>query len=78
MASYDAMALFTSVPVDPAILIVQQKLQQDPTLDNRTNMSIPHIIQLLEFCLKNTYFFSKVSIMNRYMVVPWAPPSAHS
>ena len=56
MASYDAKALFTSVPVDPSIQIVQQKLQQDPTLPNRTSMSIPHIIILLEFYLKNTYF----------------------
>ena len=56
MASFDVKALFTSVPVDTSIQIVQQKLQQDPTLQNRTSMSIPHIISLLEFCLKNTYF----------------------
>ena len=56
MASYDVKALFTSVPMDPSIQIVKQKLQQDPTLPNRTNMSIPHIVTLLEFFLKNTYF----------------------
>ena len=56
MASFDVKALFTSVPVDPSIQIVQQKLQQDSTLPNRTSMSISHIISLPEFCLKNTYF----------------------
>ena len=56
MASFEVKALFTSVPVDPAIQIVQQKLQHDPTLQSRTNMSIPHIISLLEFYIKNTYF----------------------
>ena len=56
MASYDFEALLTSAAVDPSIQIVQQKLQQDLTLHNRTNMSIPYIIQLLEFCLKSTYF----------------------
>ena len=36
--------------------IVKQKLQQDPLFLQRTNMSIPQIVTLLEFCLKNTYF----------------------
>ena len=55
--SFDGMALFTSVPVLPAIQIVKQRLQQDPTLPQRTSMSIPQITSLLEFCLTNTYFF---------------------
>ena len=53
---YDVKALFTSVPVDPSINIVQQKLTQDPKLHQRNSMSIQNIITLLEFCLKNTYF----------------------
>ena len=55
-ASFDVKALLTSVPVDPSIQIVQQKVTQDPTLPQRTNMSIQQIVKLLEFCLKNTYF----------------------
>ena len=49
-------ALFTSVPVKPAIQIVKQRLQQDNTLPQRTSMSIAQITSLLEFCLTNTYF----------------------
>ena len=56
ITSYDVKALFTSVPVGPSIKIVKQELLQDPTLPQRTNMSIQHIITLLEFCLKNIYF----------------------
>ena len=56
ISSYDVKVLFTSVPVDPAINIVQQRLTKDPTLTQRTQMSIPQIVTLLEFCLKNTYF----------------------
>ena len=56
ISSYDVKALFTSVPVDPAITIVQERLTQDPTLPQRTQMSIPQIITLLDFCLRNTYF----------------------
>ena len=32
MTSYDVKVLFTSVPMDPSINIVKQKLQQDPLL----------------------------------------------
>ena len=56
ISSYDVKALFTSVPVDPSINIVKQRLTQDFTLPQRTQMSIPQIVTLLEFCLKNTYF----------------------
>ena len=56
ITSYDVKAFFTSVPMEPSINIVKQKLHQDPTLSQRTNMSIQQIVTLLEFCLKNTYF----------------------
>ena len=78
MESFDVKALFTSVPVHPSIQIVQQRLQQDSTLPNRNNMSIPHIISLLEFYLKTHTSSSRVTIMNRYMVQPWVPLSAPS
>ena len=54
--SCDVKAVFTSVPVDPAISIIKNKLQQDPQLHKRTSMYIQHITTLLEFCLKNTCF----------------------
>ena len=56
MTSFNVKALFTSVPVVPSIHIVQQKLVQDSTLPQRSNMSIQQIVILLELCLKNTYF----------------------
>ena len=55
IASYDVMALFTSVPVDPAISITKQNIQQDTQLQNRTFMSIEHVSTLLGLCL-NTHF----------------------
>ena len=56
ITSFDVKALFTSVPIQPSIQIVKQRLQQDTTLPQRTCMSIPQIIILLELCLTNTYF----------------------
>ena len=49
-------ALFTSVPIDPALKIIKDLLVKDPTLKDRTVIGIDDIILLLEFCLKITYF----------------------
>ena len=56
ITSYDVSALFTSVPTDAAINIIQRRLELDQELHSRTTMKVEHIISLLEFCLKTTYF----------------------
>ena len=60
--SFDVSALFTSIPINPAIDIIKKLLEEDQDLKKRTSMTIDHIISLLEFCLKNTYF----SFQGRY------------
>ena len=54
--SYDVSALFTSIPREPAINIIEKQLKEDKDLHSRTNMKIHHIISLLRFCLDNSYF----------------------
>ena len=56
LSSYDVSALFTSVPIDPALNIIKDLLDKDNTLKERTVMEVRDIILLLKFCLKNTYF----------------------
>ena len=56
MASYYVKALFTSVPMDSSIAIVQCKLQQDPLLPKRTYMSNPPNSYPAGVYLKSTYF----------------------
>ena len=63
MVSYDVEALFTSVPVKPAITIIQKKLEADKDLHLRTKMSSKQIISLLEFCLTSTYFYISRQIL---------------
>ena len=46
---YDVSALFTSVPVEAAINIIQRRLELDQELHSRTTMKVEHIISLLEF-----------------------------
>ena len=57
--SYDVSALFTSIPIEPAIKIILKHLEEDKDLSNRTSMTVNHIICLLEFCLRNTCFSFK-------------------
>ena len=56
LSSYDVSALFTLVPIDPALNIIKDLLVKDTTLKEGTVMEVGDIILLLEFCLKNTYF----------------------
>ena len=60
--SYDVSELFTSIPIDPAIKTIKKYLGEDKDLSKRTSMTVNHIICLLEFCLRNTYF----SFQGRY------------
>ena len=56
MVSYDVEALFTSVPVEESISIIENLLEEDKDLHQRTAMSVNQIICLLKFCLNTTYF----------------------
>ena len=56
ITSYDVTALFTSIPVPSTLDIIRSTLEQDAELSNRTSMSADNIIELLSFCLNNTYF----------------------
>ena len=72
ITSFDVKAFFTSVPVTASIQIVKQKLQ-DPTLPQRTSMSIQQITTLLEVTSPTLSSSSRVSIMNRSKVLLWGP-----
>ena len=63
LSSYVVSALFTSVPVDPALNIIKDLLEKDHTLKERTVLAVSDIILQLEFS------------MNRLRVQPWVPQS---
>ena len=60
--SYDVKALFTSVPIQPALNIIEKLLEEDPGLQQRTSMTVKHITCFLEFCLRSTY----LTFQNKY------------
>ena len=53
---YDVNALFTSIPIQPAVNIIKKHLEEDKELHLRISVTVKHISCLLEFCLENTYF----------------------
>ena len=68
------ISLFTSVPIELALQVITQKLEQDHNLSNRTNISKSNIIRLSEFVLKTVSSNTTINIINKFQVVPWAPP----
>ena len=74
LSSYDVSALFTSVPIDPALKIIQDLLVKDPNLKDRTVIGIDDIILLLKFCLKNTYFSFKGQFFEQFEGVAMGSP----
>ena len=71
ITSYDVSALFTSIPIPSALDIINNKLQEDTDLHNKTNMTTHNIIELLDFCLNNTYFIFQGCSTNKPRVQPW-------
>ena len=56
ITSHDVSALFTYVPIEPAITIIRNKLELNQEIHKRTTMKVVQIISYYEFCLKTTYF----------------------
>ena len=59
--SFDVESLYTNVPVKEALNIIQIRLEQDQTMENRTSFPVNAIIKLLECCVNNSYFQEKRS-----------------
>ena len=52
LRSYDVSALFTSIPVNKAMVIIRRRLEEDENLNKRTALSPNDIITLLEKCFE--------------------------
>ena len=71
LTSYDVTSLFTSVPIDLAYNIIKDLLEKDEKLNDRTVLSVQNIIEVLGFCLHNTYFHFKINSMSRLKKWLW-------
>ena len=55
-ASFAVESLFTNIPIDTGVQPALQKLENDPSLANRTTMTPAQIAELSTFVLRSTYF----------------------
>ncbi len=56
MVSFDIVSLFTNVPIAEALNVILVMLQNDENLLDRTSLDAVTVIELVELCLKSTYF----------------------
>ena len=74
LSSYDITSLFTSVPIDPTLDIIKDLLEKDEKLNDRTVLSVQDILELLGFCLHNTYFSFQNKFYEQVEEAPMGSP----
>jgi hypothetical protein len=56
LISFDVVSLFTNVPIDEALQVISKELRNYGTLAEPSVLQAEAIMELLEVCLKTTYF----------------------
>ena len=74
LSSDDVTSLFTSVPIDPAFNVIKDLLEKDEKLNDRIVLLVQNIIELLGFCLHNTYFPFENKFYEQVEGVPMGSP----
>jgi hypothetical protein len=56
LINFDVISLFTYIPVDEALQVIRNKLHNNVSLAEWSALQVEDITELLEVCLKTTYF----------------------
>ena len=57
LVSFDVKSLFTNIPIDEAVRVIFEKMNENEELvSDRTSLTTDRIADLLELCLRSTYF----------------------
>ena len=56
MVSFDVKSLFTSVPVEDALMAVRKRSDDDDMLQERCGFASETVMRLLKLCLSTTYW----------------------
>ena len=56
LVSFDVSSLFTHVPIGEMVKVIPAKHREDNSLAVRTLISPDRVPELLEMCLRSTYF----------------------
>ncbi|KFD50757.1 hypothetical protein M513_08413 [Trichuris suis] len=57
LVSYDVKGLFTSIPMDITLNALENVLDKDSTLSQRTSLKPFHVKKLVSFCMKEANYF---------------------
>ena len=77
MVSFDVEALYTNVPIEDALVVIKELLENDETLSDRTPLSSKNVLNLLEFLLRSAFFiFNGTCYRQAEGVVTGGPPSS--
>ena len=69
--SYDVAALFTSVPIQPVINIIKERLAKDTELHKRISMNITISLSYWNFAWTVPALYSRGSTINKWKMQPW-------
>lgn len=56
LVSFDVESLFTNIPVNETLTIIETRLNNDNTLKSRTKLPVNVIMELLKLCTESNYF----------------------
>ena len=76
LVSFDVTLLFTNVPIDKTVDVIHRKLAaEEDDLVVRTPLPAERIAELLQLCLKSTYFSYNGEFYEQRQGQPWVPLS---
>ena len=77
MVSLDVEALYTNVPIDDALAIIKELLENDENPPDRTPLSLKNVLDFLELLLRTTFFiFNGTYYQQTEGVAMGGPPSS--
>ena len=74
--SFDIVSLFTSIPVDLALNVIQCKLESNHTWKDKTKLTKNQIGELTKSVLHNSFFSYEGTLYHQISAVLWAHPYA--
>ncbi len=74
MISCDVVSLFTKIPVQRALHIVEERITNDSSFGNRTNLSIENFMSLLRLCLNSSDFSFRNTFYRQTFGCPMGSP----
>jgi hypothetical protein len=56
LVSFDAVSLFTNVPVEEVLQVIRKRLSTNHSFPERSTLQVEDVMELLDICLTATYF----------------------